>query len=482
MTNRKVIIVGPEAVHEFIAGQFQYWDCQDPSESITDLWAGLKQGTLSTSSDIVIFVDVVFADDPEGFIEAISNFAANALVMVLAYNPDWQDQIQTLVNNTEANDEYQQIHRENLPFYFIQTNTAVVSIEEIVNFYDNRAIETVKFREEAAKPINADAQNKINHHPFTKRGAVVTVTSSKGGSGKSTVALLLGAQVALSSKKAYEQGLVKEPLRVCVIDLDTFDGQLGFVLSKYTPTALNVYMAEKIRDEELIWNNLIYSERMGIHALLAPVRGVTAHYLDAAFYQDVITKMRSMFDLIILDTSVQHYDEIIDKVALPIADAILVVTTLDIKSVRGLARWMKTAEAKRKDGGHELNDMGKIGVVVNGSIHGVNMGEDQLTDAAMGSKLLVSIPLETMAVQSAGNAGRLEELILSHPTLGEAYFSLAEKITSSFNTTLVPLLEEGDTGTTSIVPGRGPKPPNNSGGKAKPPIRKPRRLFGGIRK
>ncbi len=481
MTDRKVIIVGPETIHEFIAGQFQYWDCQNSCETIEDMWDGLDGGSLSTSSDIVIFVDVVFADDPEAFVEAIATLASNALVLILSYNPDWEDQIQTLVHNTDANGEYHKANKDNLPFYFIQTNTAVRSIEDTVDFYDNRAVEAAKFRTEAAKPIHADAQNNTDHHPFTKQGAVVTVTSSKGGSGKSTVALLLGSQVALSSQKAFEQGLVAEPLKVCVIDLDTFDGQLGFVLSKYTPTALNIFMAEKIRDEELIWKNLVYSERMGIHALLAPVRGITAHYLDAAFYQQIITMMRSMFDLIILDTSVQHYDEIIDKVALPIADAILVVTTLDIKSVRGLARWMKTAEAKRKDGGHELENMEKIGIVVNGSIHGVNMGKDQLTDAAMDAQLLVSIPLVTMAVQSAGNAGRLEELILSHPTLSEAYFALAEKITSSFNTKLVPLLEDGDTGSVSIVPKQGNKTPSGGRTTAHPP-RKSRGLFGNRKK
>jgi hypothetical protein len=147
-----------------------------------------------------------------------------------------------------------------------------------------------------------------------------------------------------------------------------------------------------------------------------------------------------MFDVVILDTSVQHYDDLIKTVALPEADAILLVTTLDIKSVKGLARWMNVAIAPISEGGHGI-DIHKVGVVVNGSVHGVGMGSQELVSAALGAPLLVAIPLDTLAVQAAGNANRLEDLVF-HPTIGPAYFKLANKIVKSRGIKIIPIIED----------------------------------------
>lgn len=460
--SREVIIAAPQVLHSFFNEQFPDWDCQIPCESIEDIWNGLSEGKLSADSSIVMFCDTLYEEDPDAFAQAVAEFAPNALVLILSYNPNLQDEISSDVHAQLANIEYRKQYGRNVPLEFIPQETAVVSIDEAIDFYENEA-QAVSDFQNTNNAVNIEVDELgSSHHKFNRNGKVITVTSSKGGSGKSTVALLAASTMALSSQKAYDQGLIEEPLRVCLVDLDTFDGQIGFVLNQSVPTSLSIALANIPPDEELVWKNLVYSERMGFHSLLAPVRGVTARYTDARFYTQIITLLKSMFDVVILDTSVQHYDEIIKRVALPMADAILLITTLDIKSVKGLARWMKVAAEAPEDGGHGLN-MDKVGIVVNGSIFNVGMGNEELTAAAMGAKLLVSIPLDTTAVIAAGNAGRLEEIVKTHPSISASYHKLATMMSGLLGKAkFVPILESDEDEELIIKPGSGKTSSNSA--------------------
>lgn len=433
--SRKVIIVGQEVLHDFFKQNYEHWDVQVKCESIDALWDNLGAEQLSEESEIVIFVDELYEEDPAAFAAAVATLAPEALVMVLSYTEGLEEYITHSVSEINTANNV-----EDAPFYFIRPEIALAEIHDTVNFYDNGKAAAEKTRnQQKAMSIDASHVTQQSTVDTSRDGIVVTVTSPKGGSGKSTVALLLATQLAKSSTKAYEQGIAERPLDVVIVDLDTFDGQLGFVLGQMNPTALNIALSESIFDAALVKNNLIYSERMGVHALLAPVRGATARYTDPAFYQKTIRTLKTMFDVVILDTSVQHYDDLIRTVALPEADAILLVTTLDIKSVKGLARWMDVARTPIAQGGHGV-DQSKIGIVVNGSIQGVGMGSEELTTAALGAKLLVAIPLDTKAVQLAGNSHRLEDIV-EHPAIGPMYYKLAQRIAKAVGTKLVPLLE-----------------------------------------
>lgn len=432
--SRKVIIVAQEVLHTFFQENYPHWDVQVPCEDIASLWDGLETGTLSDQSEIVIFLDALYETNPDEFCEAVAAFAPEALVMVLSYTEGIEEYIKHgVAEKVDANG------LPEAPIYFVRPQVAIEEINEIIDFYDNAQAVAAKVKNQT-KAVAIKVDSKGEKVDTSRDGLVVTVTSSKGGSGKSTVAILLATQLAKSSKKAYEAGEAERPLDICVVDLDTFDGQLGFVLGHMTPTALNIALSESILDAELVKSNLVFNERMGVHALLAPVRGATARYTDPPFYQKVIRILKTMFDVVVLDTSVQHYDDLIKTVALPEAQAILLVTTLDIKSVKGLARWMDVAR-KPLPQGHGV-DPAKIGVVVNGSVQGVGMGNQELTTAALGAKLLVAIPMDTKAVQAAGNANRLEDII-EHPTIGPEYFKLASRLGKARGFKLSPIIDDG---------------------------------------
>lgn len=451
---RKVIIVAPKVVSDFLAEEYVDWDTQASCETIADMWDGLNSGALSENSEIVLIADILYNEDPEAFVEAIAMLAPEALVMILSYTNEDE------IIRARIQDFMQERNLPEAPFHFIRQEVALPEIEEKIYQHYHKAEIEANTREELSKaaPVKIDATQRVD---TSRNGLVITVTSPKGGSGKSSVALLTATELAQASKKAYEAGLSDRPLDVVIVDLDTFDGQLGFVIGQMRPTALNVATSSTPNDPATIKSNLVYNERMGIHALLAPVRGKTATYTTPSFYRKTIRTLKTMFDVVILDTSVQYLDDLIKTVALPEADAILLVTTLDIKSVKGLARWMNVAVEPVSEGGHGI-DLHKVGVVVNGSVHGVGMGTQELVSAALGAQLLVAIPLDTLAVQAAGNANRLEDIIF-HPSIGPAYFKLANRVVKPRGIKLLPVIE--DEGNSAVNPaGGGGTPPKQPTG------------------
>lgn len=467
----KTIVVDTEDIRQFLGSNFPNWDTQKSVPTLKDLWDGLGDQSLSSESQIIFISDELYEENENLFASTIATLSPHALVIVASWHPSLIGVIEEKVNAFRI--------RKNLPYgkiYWIQPEVAVAQIEEAILEFEYRRDhpEAVISQEPDAGAVELVAQNN-DAVDTSHNGVVMTVTSSKGGSGKSTVASLLAAQIAKSSQKAAEQGAMVRPLKVCLIDLDVFDGQLGFLLGATKPTALNIALSTDLFGPELIQNNLIYSERMGFHALLAPMRGITAMHTDADFYAKVISILRTMFDVIILDTSVQHYDSLIKRVALPIADIVLFVTTLDIKSISGMSRWINTARTPADKGGHGIN-IKKVGIVVNQSSNNVSMDEEKLATAAGPVALLVAIPLDTVAVQAAGNNNRLENIIEAHPPIGSAYYSLARKLTKKIDigveVNLLPLID--DEGIYASRP-KGPKGPDASGPRAKtiaPPTKK----------
>lgn len=199
---------------------------------------------------------------------------------------------------------------------------------------------------------------KSPRHSFDRKGKVISVSSSQGGSGKTATSLLLGA--VLATKKSTSQ----ENLKVCVVDLDTFDGQVGFALNKTFPTSLNLALSNTPIDDEFLWENLVYSEHMGLHALLAPVRSVTAPYVDASFYANIIQRLRTMFDVVIIDTGsdINKATYSLHVLAYGVSDKSILINGFSSRSLSELDEWF-TKALKHAPLGYEL-DMSKTHLVL----------------------------------------------------------------------------------------------------------------------
>ena len=451
MTNEtKVIIVADEMIHAFFTEKYEgEWDTQQPVSSIADMWAGLQSGALSDTSKIIIVSDHLYTESKEEFEQAVSTLAQhNAMVAVISYDSSLAPVIQENVNRAMI-----QHFGQESEIYFIDPQHPVSSTNDAIERYI--AITSGQNPDIASEGSYAEEEHDYSDVPeraenpnvdTSHDGLLIASTSSKGGSGKSTVSITLASQIALSSLKAYEEGKVDKPLKVCVVDLDIRDGQVGFLIGQSVPTALNVRIAPDW-GPETIQNNLVFDEKGQFHALLAPKSGRTAEDTGPDFYQEVIRILRTMFDVVILDTSVFYLDPLSFDVVFPEANAILFITNLSIASVFGMTRWFSEIVSPVEEGGAGISKQ-KIGIVVNGSVPNVNMDKNRIAAASTGTPIVGAIPLDTAAFLSAGNKNRLADMLL-HQEIGPAYFDLATKIIgkrSVLSPLVEPAAEEGNVG------------------------------------
>lgn len=446
----QVIIVAEEVIHSFLSEQYPDWDTQVVVPDIPSMWNYLGDNTLSDESQIVIISDIHF-DNSGSLEQALATLAPAACVIVISYNP-----ANELVIEAKTEEAREQMGLTKGPIYFIDPENALDEIDIILDkhFAKTGASEpditppppVVTPAPAAKRPaaVTSSRRTAVQEEltgdvDVSRNGVVLASTSSKGGSGKSTVSLLLAATISQASQKAFKEGTAPRPLDVVVVDMDVRDGQVGFLIGQTAPTALNIRVSPDW-GPQTIKNNLVYDERMGFHALLAPKRGRTADDTGPDFYRSIIRSLKRMFDVVVLDTSVNYLDELISTVCLPEADAIMFVTNLGVGSVFGMTRWFNEVTADPRDGGMGI-PLERIGVVANQSIANVGMDKVKLTEAALGARLLVAIPLDTQAVVAAGNRNRLGDLIHGHPEIGPAYFRLAKKVMPSHS--LSALIDEG---------------------------------------
>lgn len=255
----------------------------------------------------------------------------------------------------------------------------------------------------------------------------IACMSSKGGSGKSTTAICLAGMIARSSAAA------GDPKKVVVVDLDTRDGQVGSLINQYMPTAVSIRVMPRW-DAATVTANLVHDKRLGVDALLAPIRPRNADDVGPDFYRQIIQVLQTTHDVVILDCSVNYLDPLLG-VAFSLADEILFVTTLATTSVQGMARALTELFADPADGGLGI-PRNKVGVVANQVIHNVGMTKDTLFAAALGAPLVGQIPAEHDEVLIQTNSNRMDNL-LKHPRLGPAYYKLATTCLPGLN--LAPL-------------------------------------------
>lgn len=455
MPTKTIVIHSNPAVQEWIGELKPDWDVQIPVTSADQIWGLLDENKIDGTSQIVFISDLLFAATPDEFSEVVASFAPSSLVIITVEDFTLMEAINEGVAKAVSTYKLQEG-----PYYFLDTSVdnPEASIDSVISTYHEfienlKASETVTPTEEeyyeaeqtaeqntpapnvpdaaaisAANLLASYTAEELSTmcNALMEPGFIVASTSSKGGSGKTTCAVSTAITISLGSRLAVRQGIpgAKE-LKVCVVDMDVRDGQIGFAINQQSPSILTLYLEEE-QTLETIKNNIIEVDRFGISCLLAPKRGRTADYLTPQFYLDVLRKLRLMFDIIILDTSVNYLDPLLRQVVYPESDAILLVTNLSKGAVLGMPRWMD--EVTSGEDGTTPVEKDKIGVIINQSLGGVGMDLELVRKAAKGAPLLVAIPADNRAVTKANNEGTLHDLIRKHETIGANYYSLATKV------------------------------------------------------
>lgn len=245
-----------------------------------------------------------------------------------------------------------------------------------------------------------------------EKGKIVTVFSAKGGVGCSTIAV--NVAIALQQNAASKVALVDTSLQF---------GDVGVLLNLYASRTI-ADLASHIDelDNELI-NDIFIAHSSGIKALLAPPRPEVADTVTPVLVVDVLERLRTMFDIIIVDTS-SVLDDLVLSV-LDISDKIIVVTTPEIPAIKNAKLLFEVTEALEYERERAMFILNKVDKRIN------IRAED--IEANIKYKIEAQLPLDERSVTTAVNQGVPYVLGDKNSLLTQATVAFSNHLVKSLN-------------------------------------------------
>ena len=445
MSIHKLAFVGPEIIHNAFQEMDDNWDMQIPLEKLEDLERefGLEdeQARISKDTAVIILFSRLFDSNPQLFADLVAYSAPYSVVCILTPGKDVNKKplIERTIKEAQlAEATEDDSYNANTPFYFVDYENAQLEILEAIEAFcyspiiDEDIKNSIKpmipgYEEESYleeyEENNSEENVILPQAAPDATGQVITITSSKGGSGKSTVAISLGAYLVAASKDAYEKGKTDKPLKVVSVDLDVRDGQQWLLMgAKKPPTVMDIIASGGIPTVETIPAGVWHSDKTGCDYIFAPKRPRSAKEIPASFYAQLIQALRSMYDVILLDTSVNYLDPLGEQVA----DKIIFVSDMGQSSVLGCTRWIQEEMRLREPAELNIPDY-KVGIVINKAMPDVNMSANKIEKAVQNLPILSMIPSEPELVTYAANTAELHQ-ILNVRLINEAIRDIAEAV------------------------------------------------------
>jgi len=266
-------------------------------------------------------------------------------------------------------------------------------------------------RQAMPAPAHDQAAAKADKGSITRTaGKIVSVFSAKGGVGCSTIAVNLA--IALQQTAA---------IKVAVVDTSLQFGDVGVLLNLYASRTIAdlASLADEL-DNEII-NDIFIPHSSGIKALLAPPRPEVADTVTPGLISNVLERLTSIFDIILVDTG-SVLDDIVLNV-LDISDKIIVVTTPEIPAIKNAKQFFEVTEALEYD-------RSRIMFVLNKMDKRINIRAEDI-EANIRYKIAGQLPIDDRSVTTSVNQGIPYILGNKNSVLSQATVTLGKNLLKS---------------------------------------------------
>ncbi len=209
-----------------------------------------------------------------------------------------------------------------------------------------------------------------------KRGAIIAVTSSKGGVGKSTLAVSLA--VALKQLSAG---------RVALADADLYFGDIATLLN--IKPDRTVYDLNQALDAEVA-DRFLYKHETGVEVLPAPARVEQAEEIAPERFRSILQVLQTLYDTVVVDVTVSAFDTMLTT--FDVADLVVLVTTLDVPCLKDIGQMLVMLDKIRFPHQHVMlvgNRQGRVSLDPKDAERAVGMSfaailpeDDRVTGAA----------------------------------------------------------------------------------------------------
>ncbi|MFQ5557600.1 MAG: CpaE family protein [Acidimicrobiales bacterium] len=161
-------------------------------------------------------------------------------------------------------------------------------------------------------------------------GKVITVFSTKGGSGKSMIASNLGVVLAQRSDKP-----------VCLLDADLQFGDIAVML-KLSPqhTIVDAVSSLDRLDASLLQNLLVTHDASGLLVLPAPLEPAFADQIGANEMVQIVEVLRRFCSFVVVDTPAYFNDVVLGMIE--VSDDVLLVAGMDIPNIKNVKIGLQT--------------------------------------------------------------------------------------------------------------------------------------------
>ncbi len=163
------------------------------------------------------------------------------------------------------------------------------------------------------------------------KSRVISIFSTKGGVGKTTIASNLAVSVARTSKK-----------KVALVDLDLQFGDVAIMLNVSVKNTISDLVKEVGQLDSNLMEDYLVTHFSGVKVLPAPIKPEYAEYITANHVEKIINTLRESYHYIIVDTSASFHESVLT--ALDMSDRILLVSTLDLPTIKNIKAGLDVME------------------------------------------------------------------------------------------------------------------------------------------
>lgn len=163
------------------------------------------------------------------------------------------------------------------------------------------------------------------------RGKIIAVCSPKGGTGRT----MLATNLSIALRRAN--------VRVCLIDANFQFGDVPLMMDLEAKFTVIDYIESRLEEYQGKLEDYLLHHASGAYVLAPPSRPELAEMIRAEELKKIIRYLAEMFDYVVVDTQSGIPENTL--AAMDCADELLVVTTMDLTSLRATKIFMETLEA-----------------------------------------------------------------------------------------------------------------------------------------